>query len=792
MSLGKEWLLLAVSLLSLVYWLSGPGQLERINSLVQDTVSWLHQPKASSHIIIIAIDDASISAIGRWPWRRALHAGLIEHLSAAQPRAVGLDVVFSEDDWDYPADDWLLAQALLHNGRVVLPVVRSEGLTSSQATAPLPSLREAVAALGHTQLAVDADGVVRSFYALEGPASNPWWHMAQALQCVGRTGHGCAPAHLPESEAASSRWIRAQHSIVAFAHAHADHDREWSSPFTTYSYIDVLRGNIPNAVFRDKYVLVGTTASGLGEKLSAPLSIGTRPISSIEMLAHVLNGNLQGQHLRASSATLDRILNLTPVLLALLALAWVGPSGGMLACVLLTLISLLLAGLAPRLWLIQTAPAAGLVDLAVAYPLWSWLRLRAAASFLQLELQDLQGQGLPAMPNTPRRGDLMDHRITAVEQASRQLRSLHHFVSESLRQLPSPTFVCDRQGWVLLTNTTAHAYAQARGWKLQIGDSLPQLLKDLKTPATDTTPPQILLSSATLEGGSLPRHSEVQDAQGHSLIVLAQPFDAPPTQGWLITLVDISELRSAQNQRDQAMQFISHDIRAPISSIITLLEMQRHAPHTSEATRTALLSRIEGYALSSLQLADDFVHLSRAQQQVIRRTCLDLGHLLEQAIDQCWPQATANQIQLLSMPLEQEAEILGDAGLLQRAIVNLISNAIKYGHPTDPKQPAVVECMLHDEGQHWRLTIRDHGPGMDAQSVARLSRPFERLEQHHGMDGVGLGLALSRTVAMRHGGQLEISSIQGKGSCFSLLLPQASTQQEDPEHRTEAVPKEKP
>lgn len=98
MSLGKEWLLLAVSLLSLVYWLSGPGQLERINSLVQDTVSWLHQPKASSHIIIIAIDDASISAIGRWPWRRALHAGLIEHLSAAQPRAVGLDVVFSEDD----------------------------------------------------------------------------------------------------------------------------------------------------------------------------------------------------------------------------------------------------------------------------------------------------------------------------------------------------------------------------------------------------------------------------------------------------------------------------------------------------------------------------------------------------------------------------------------------------------------------------------------------------------------------------------------------------------------------
>ena len=90
--LRRDWLLLAAGLLSLVFWLSGDGQLERINGLVQDTASWLHRPKASQDIVIVAIDDASIDAIGRWPWRRALHAGLLERISQAPPRAIGLDV----------------------------------------------------------------------------------------------------------------------------------------------------------------------------------------------------------------------------------------------------------------------------------------------------------------------------------------------------------------------------------------------------------------------------------------------------------------------------------------------------------------------------------------------------------------------------------------------------------------------------------------------------------------------------------------------------------------------------
>lgn len=753
--LRRDWALLAAGLLALVFWLSGSGQLPRANGLLQDTASWLHQPSASADIAIIAIDDASIAAIGRWPWRRALHAGLLERINQAGPRAIGLDVMFSEEDWDYPGDDLLLAHALRASGRTVLPV--------APAAAPLPGMAHDAAALGHTQLPVDADGEVRGFYAHEGPAEAPWWHMALALHCLGETGSACIqPPPLAAPVQGTAPWLRSGHTLIAFAQA-----PRHGSPFATYSYIDVLRGRIPAAAFRGKYVLIGTTAAGLGAQFTAPLGADKRPVSSIEMLAHVLNGSLQQAHLRPAPPLLDQTLNLTSVLLALLALAWLGPSGGMLACALLALASLLLAGLAPRLWQVQTAPAAALLGLALAYPLWSWLRLRAAARFLALELRDLQGQGLPAPPSL--RGDLLDQRIQAVEQASRQLRALHHFVSESLRQLPSPTFVCDRQGRVLLANAAAHAYAASLGHALGPGDALPGLLQGLVCRSDSTHAP--LLTIEALENGSLAPSSEGTDAQSRSLMLLTQPFEAPPTRGWLITLVDISELRSAQAQRDQAMEFISHDIRAPIASIITLLEMRRDTP--GQAPDDALLPRIAGYAQSSLHMADDFVHLARARQQILRSETLDLGLLLEEAVESCWPQASAAQVQLQWSLPEQEIAVQGDPGLLHRAAVNLISNAIKYGRAGDGSATAgaVVECRVQQEQEHCRIAIRDHGPGMDADAVQRLSRPFERLQQHQRIGGVGLGLAFVRTVAERHGGRLEIDSTPSQGSCFSLVLP---------------------
>lgn len=169
-----EWALLACALMALVAWLSTADSLSRVNHLVQDAGMRLVSRPAHPDIVIVAIDDASIAAIGRWPWRRALHAELISRLTAQNPRAIGMDVLFNEADLDYPEDDLLLTDAIRRSARVVLPVLRrGYGPVSNQTDLPWPAFAEAAAGLGHVHVAPDSDGVVRSLYLQEGPAAAP-------------------------------------------------------------------------------------------------------------------------------------------------------------------------------------------------------------------------------------------------------------------------------------------------------------------------------------------------------------------------------------------------------------------------------------------------------------------------------------------------------------------------------------------------------------------------------------------------------------------------------------------
>lgn len=764
-----EWAALAAAIFALVLWFSGPGYFDRTNAAVQDVASGLYQPEASPEIVIITIDDASLAAIGRWPWRRALHAQLLQQIAPQAPLAIGMDILFNEEDLDYPGDDLLLARAIQRSGRVVLPVVqgsyRSAGLTGSTEL-PLAPLSQGAAALGHVHVQVDPDGVARSFFAWHGPSGQPWPHLALAMQCLAQAApDSCTPPVQAKPSGAAGSWQRQQREIINFAKA--------TPPFTRYSYIDVLRGAIPAAAFRHKYVLIGATATGLGQGFAPPSGTGLQQLPNVDMVAHVLNGTLQGRHLQPASPWANRLFNAIPVLLALVALTVLGPSTALMVCAALVGLTLLATGLAPLVAGVQFAPAAALVALVFIYPLWSWRRLNAAAHFLGLEMQDLQRQGLPLMQASRlARGDFLERRISAVEHASRQLRELHHFVSESLLQLPSATFVCDDQGRVLLANTLAQQYAASLGQQEIVGLGLPALLQDLKD--RDSGAP--LLTADSLRTGQSPTQAEGDDRLGRSLLLLRKPLAARTTTGWIITLVDLSDMRRALAQRDQAMHFISHDIRTPIGSILTLLEMQD--AYGAQVT-PELTERIARYARSSLALADDFVHLARAQHQPLRQESVDLAWVLEQAVDDSWAQASAKGMVLAHQPSEQAALAWGDASLLRRAIANVISNAIKYGQPPQPRsRQATIECTLVARDAAWAVSVHDSGPGIPAEQQGRLFQAFDRLQHQHDAQtsGVGLGLAFVQTVVVRHNGQIEVLSGPDIGTTFTLVFPQAQAE----------------
>lgn len=769
-SLTVEWLLMSAALLTLVLWLAIPGQIPHANAWLQDGVSRLQSRAPSPDVVLVVADDRSVATIGRWPWRRALHAQALRHISEGQPQSIGMDIHFTEEDWDYPEDDWLLAQAIADSGRVALPVLRNMHGGSHNVTLPLAALRAGAAQLGHVQLAPSSDGGIRRFYASEGPATATWPHLALAMHCIAQPAaqHCLSPA--TTNTPPNTEWQRQALTHISFA--------DGQPPFRTYAFIDVLRGDIPASAFRNKHVIIGVTATGLSTPWSTP---ATRSLSSYnpELLAHILSGSLHNTHAVSPSAWGNQLFNAVPVALALLALVLCGPSVALLLCVGLGLATLLATLVGMLWWQITFSPAAAIVGLALAYPLWSWRRLNAAAHFLRHSMQNLHAQGMPGLAHSPLpTGDFLQHRIDAVNHASEQLRQLHQFVTETLLQLPSPTLACDAQGCILLANSAAHRYAHSLGRTLTEQQPIALLLegaveRGTLQPLWNTAQPPSLHTTEQREG---------LDLASHSLLMLSQPFTIAQQTGWLINLVDISDLRQALAQRDQAMHFISHDIRSPIAAILTVIEMEQHFGQVSASSD--LIARIQRYAHSGLALADDFVHLARAQHSPARRERVELGSILDQALDDTWAAAKTRNVTLDWMPQETEAWVQADASMLRRACVNLISNAIKYG-----PEAGTVYCTLTQEKQAWVIAVRDEGAGISAAEQARLFAPFARQQQHERshIQGLGLGLAYVHTAAQQHGGHIEVVSTEGHGACFKLYVPCAEADSYAPPQQPSAA-----
>ena len=132
---------------------------------------------------MVAIDEESLSQLGRWPWSRRLHAALIDKLKNDGARVIGMDLIFSEPEAiDQPADA-LLAESIRQAGNVVLPVLIESSRNNGQMLEklPLPELSQNALGLGRVHVELDEDGIARSVFLWEGLGTPTWPTFAQAV-----------------------------------------------------------------------------------------------------------------------------------------------------------------------------------------------------------------------------------------------------------------------------------------------------------------------------------------------------------------------------------------------------------------------------------------------------------------------------------------------------------------------------------------------------------------------------------------------------------------------------------
>jgi two-component system sensor histidine kinase MprB len=223
----------------------------------------------------------------------------------------------------------------------------------------------------------------------------------------------------------------------------------------------------------------------------------------------------------------------------------------------------------------------------------------------------------------------------------------------------------------------------------------------------------------------------------------------------------LAALDTSREQQRELIRDASHELQTPLTSLQTNVEVLAGQPAVPEPERRRLLTDISQQVAELTVLMDNLVELARDTDTPTEETAdLDLDRLVSAAVDRARLRAPDVTIHLDLEPTRIE----GRRQQLERALVNVLDNACKWS-----PEGGTVEVALHDG----TVTVRDHGPGVDAQDLPRVFDRFYRADAARAMPGSGLGLAIVRRVVDGHGGNVTLEPAPGGGTIVRLHLPTA-------------------
>lgn len=757
-----EWwvvLLVATAAVLGFSWLAPPT---RADNLLYDFVMRLQRVPPDDRILIVAIDNQSLAEYGRWPWRRDIHARLLDRLTTAGATAVVYDVLFPEQG--SVQEDAALAEALSSNRRTILPFILEipgpDG-AASRFIDPVRPLAEAARAMGHVVTRVDRDGLVRGFDRLEDGHGRPVPHMVEMAAALVEGDDALLATRRPPS---GSEILAPSRDLIAFA-----------GPAGTYpslSFADVAEGRVPADILAGRIILVGMTAPGQGDRLATPMSGTMETMPGVELNANYLDTLLAGRIIHPVPPWVWLLYSLVPVWLLMLSMWYLGPRVNLWTGALLGLTWFLTTIIVLSLFRIWVPPALALIAIALIFPLWGWRRLDLASRYMVAEMRSLRSEDGVLPPDVRDiSGDPLERQIILMHEAIRDVRNLREFVAQSLDNLPDAALVTDLAGKVVIANDAADALFMNRLAGNVIGMQFARVMAcfDIDPRLPDPRATQLLQAMAAM---GMPRGYETRLPDGVSLEIRVVPFtdfNREPL-GWIARFADITPLRASERQREDALRLLTHDMRAPQASILAVLEAE------GQNVPPALSRRIARYAHQTLDLANDFVYLARAESGRYVIETFNLADALLDAVDDMWPLARARQIIITPHIPDDEVLVTGDRALVTRAITNILSNAIKYS-----AENRRVDARLASDAGSAILDVEDEGRGIEQKDIDSLFEPFNRLAAPEAAPagtasaGAGLGLAFVKAVVERHRGRVSAISTPGVGSTFTIRLPLAQS-----------------
>ncbi len=330
--------------------------------------------------------------------------------------------------------------------------------------------------------------------------------------------------------------------------------------------------------------------------------------------------------------------------------------------------------------------------------------------------------------------------------------------------LPDPAIVLDRRSVVFHLNAAARQQFPAVVAEAPLAFTLraPSVLGAIETVRSTNAPQTIEL------------HQAVPNETWHRVTVAPLAPGDPVNDGALvITMHNLTEGKRLESLRSDFIANASHELRTPLTSLVGFIDTLLGPAANDKEARERFLGIMRGQAGRMAKLIEDLLSLSRIEmRQHVRPTApVELSGLVREVAEGLQKLAADSGTKLLLTIPDEPLVVPGDRDELYEVVENLVENAIKYGGEGGDIELALGPATSR-QGYCAAITVTDHGPGVAAEHVPRLTERFYRVdaESSRKKKGTGLGLAIVKHIVTRHHGVLSIKSQPGQGTRVEVLL----------------------
>ena len=296
--------------------------------------------------------------------------------------------------------------------------------------------------------------------------------------------------------------------------------------------------------------------------------------------------------------------------------------------------------------------------------------------------------------------------------------------------------------------------------------------------------PELLRAIEATLRGEEGRHGEIELQRGMARVKMQLQTSGlrnrdGRTVGAVVVLHDVTEIRRLEEVRTDFISNVSHELKTPLAAIKGLVESILEDEEMPDDTRRRFLGRVQRQANRLNSLVIDLLSLSRLEREqdaMFEDESLDLRRAVLDGIEAQRPHAESKGLRVEVDVQDGPVRVVADHEAIRQIVDNLLSNAIRY----TPAGGAVM-VRLRGDGEEATLEIEDTGVGIDPVHHERIFERFYRVDKARSRElgGTGLGLAIVKHVVRRLGGSIGLDSEVGKGSHFTIQLPQASGAEAD-------------